>query len=66
MSICSLHGLVKYFSYFPRKTGFNISCKLSPEETICMKCQSLFSGKNKKNIVNLLSAKLAQIESGKG
>ena len=25
-----------------------------------MKCQILFSGKNKKNIINLLSAELAQ------
>ena len=25
-----------------------MSCKLSPQETVCMKCQSLFSGKNKK------------------
>ena len=33
-----------------QKTGFDISCKLSPKETICMKCQILFSGKNKKNI----------------
>ena len=39
-----------YFSYFSQKTGFDISCKLSPVETICMKCQNLFSGKNKKNI----------------
>ena len=31
-------------------TGFDISCKLSPLETICLKCQILFSGKNKKNI----------------
>ena len=30
--------------------GFDISCKLSPMETICMKCQVPFSGKNKKNI----------------
>ena len=30
-----------------------------------MKCQNLFSGKNKKNITNLSSAELAQI-SGKG
>ena len=29
-------------------------------ETICMKCQILFSGKNKKNIINLLSAENAQ------
>ena len=27
-----------------------------------MKCQSLFSGQNKKNIINLLSAELAQRE----
>ena len=39
-----------YFSYFSQKTEFDISCKLSPLETICMKCQILFSGKNKKNI----------------
>ena len=39
-----------YFSYFSQKTGFDISCKLSPKETICMKCQTLFSGENKKNI----------------
>ena len=27
---------------FSQKTGFDISCKLSPMETICMKCQILF------------------------
>ena len=32
----------------------------NPMETICMKYQILFSGKNKKNIINLSSAKLAQ------
>ena len=49
---------VKYFSYFSQKTGFDISCKLS--ETICMKYQTLFSGKKKKNITNLSSAELAK------
>ena len=39
-----------YFSYFSQKIKYDISCKLSPKETICMKCQILFSGKNKKNI----------------
>ena len=39
---------INIFSYFSQKTGFNISCKLSSVETICMKCQILFSGKNKK------------------
>ena len=42
------------------KRGFDISCKLSVMETICMKSQILFSGENKQNIVNLSSAELAQ------
>ena len=43
--------LVIFFSYLPQETGFDISCKLSPMETICMQCQILFPGKkNKKNI----------------
>ena len=29
-------------------------------ESICMECRSLFSGANKKNITNLLSAEFAQ------
>ena len=29
-------------------------------ETVCMKCQILFSGKNKKTITNLSSAEIAQ------
>ena len=36
-----------------------MSCKLSPMETICMKCLILFSGQNKINI-NWSSAELAQ------
>ena len=39
---------------------FDISCKLSPEETICIKCQNLFSVKLRNNIANLSSAELAQ------
>ena len=31
------------FSYFSKKTRFDILCKM---KTICMKCQNLFSGKN--------------------
>ena len=54
--------ILKYFSYFPQKTGFDISCKLSPKETICMKCQSMFSSRDKKNvIINLSSAESAQL-----
>ena len=46
----------KYFRclFFP-KVGFDILCKLSPYETICMKFQSLLSGKNKNNVTNLSS-----------
>ena len=48
-----------------RKKKFNLSCaETLPSITICMKCQILFSRKNKKNIINLPSAENAQ--SGKG
>ena len=36
----SADHILKYFSYFSQKLGL--------EETVYMKCQSLFSGKNKK------------------
>ena len=39
--------LVIFFLFFP-ENSFDISCKLSSLETICMKYQNLFSGKNKK------------------
>ena len=48
---------LKYFSYSSKKTGLDISCKLSLMETICMKCQILFFGKN---ITNLSSADTAK------
>ena len=37
-----------------------MSCNLSPKETIFLKCQILFSVKNKKNITSLSSADIAQ------
>ena len=40
--------ILKYFSYFSEKIGFDISCKLFPNEKLCMKCQSLFSSKQKR------------------
>ena len=46
LSKLSADDILKYLSYFSQKTGFDISCKLSPQETICMKCQILFPGKN--------------------
>ena len=40
---------LEIFSYFfSSKIGLHISCKLFPKKTICMKCQILFSRKNKK------------------
>ena len=41
------------FLIFPRKQDL-----IFFNATICMKCQILFSGKNKKNIINLPSAEL--------
>ena len=48
--------LVMFFSYFSQETGFAISSKLSPLETICMKWQNLFYGKTKKKYFNMLPA----------
>ena len=56
----SADDILEYFSYFSKKTGLDISCKLSPVETICMICQILFSGNKHENITNLSSAELAQ------
>ena len=41
--------LMTFFLLF-LEIGSDTSCKLSPKETICMKCQILVSSKNKKNI----------------
>ena len=43
-----------FFLLLP-EIGFNISCELSPLETVCMKCQNLFSGKNKGSISKMSS-----------
>ena len=45
----SADNILKQFSYSSNKTGPNTLCKLSPKvETICKKCQILFSGKIRK------------------
>ena len=45
-----------FFLFFPgNKIG--ISCKLSPIETVCMKCQILLAGKNEKNIIKYIVRK---------
>ena len=43
-----------YFSYFSKKIGPDTSCKLSPREIICMKCQILFLGKIRKIFQNII------------
>ena len=55
----SADDILKYFSYDSYKIGSDTSCKLSPKETICMKCQLLFSRKSKLNISSLTSAEFA-------
>ena len=56
----SADDILKHYSYCSQKTGFDTSCKLSPRETISMKCQILFSGKNMNNITNVYADELAQ------
>ena len=38
-----LENRLGHSMYFSWKTDLDIPCKLSPKETICMKCQSFFS-----------------------
>ena len=57
LSKISADDILKQFSYFPQKQDWTFHANLSPMETICMKCQILFSGKN---ITSLSSAELAQ------
>ena len=46
--------LTIFFLIFSQKIGFGNSCRLSPMETICIKCQSLLSRKNNKIIQNVI------------
>ena len=54
-----------FFFFFWQKTGFDIACKFSPMETICMKCQILSAGKNKKKINQFVICSICP-ESDKG
>ena len=40
-----------FFFFFSEKTSLDISCELSAKQTVHMKCQDLFSLKNKKNFL---------------
>ena len=56
----SVDGIIKYFYYFYHNIILDISCKLSPGETIYTKYQNLFSGERKKDVIKLSSAEFAQ------
>ena len=49
------------FLIFSKKTRFDISFKLPPMETICLKCQNLFSWKNKKLYYRVIALILVNI-----
>ena len=38
--------MIFFLFFFSQKIGFDISCKLSAKETIWVKCQNLFTGKD--------------------
>ena len=59
---CRRHIEIFLSNYFSQETQFDISCKLSP---ICMKCQILFPGINKKNSHQFVICRICP-ESGKG
>ena len=61
MGKVSRRQIVDIFAYVPQIIGFDISCKLSPSEAICMKCQIQFSGENKKNVLNISKCRLLKI-----
>ena len=50
-----------YFST-KMKIGFDISCKLSPKETMCMLLESLIFSKNKKTILKCRLLKFYKIK----
>ena len=53
-----------YKDFFQKKKRFDISYKLSLVQTICMKCQILFSMKYKKKCFSMLSTEFAQRFTG--
>ena len=55
LTLSTLGHIEISFLIFPRKQvlTFHANC---PKETICMKCQYLFSGKNKKKMSSILSS----------
>ena len=46
------------FLFFPQKIGLTFHANCLLKETICMKCQILFSGKNNKKYFKMSSAEI--------
>ena len=42
--------MIFFLFFFFQKIGYGISCRMSPLETVCMKCQNLFSAKKIRDI----------------
>ena len=57
----SISKYLLLFLFYFKKTRFDISFKLSPMETICLKCQNLFSWKNKKQYYKVIALILVNI-----
>ena len=57
----SADDILQYFSEFSQYIGVHISCKLSALEAICMRCQSLFSGKNKNSAEGVIAPAGAKV-----
>ena len=58
LSVKSANDKLMIFFFIFLKIGFDISCKLSSQETICMKYQIQFSMRNKKHILKCHLLKL--------
>ena len=50
--------ILKYF-IFPEKQALTVLANCLLRSQFCNKCQNLFSGENKKNLVNLSSVEIA-------
>ena len=54
------HFEIFFLFFSPENRIWYFMQTVNPMETICMKCQIQFSGKNEKNVINFSSAELAQ------
>ena len=61
LGIFSADDILRYFSYFSQKIGFDIACKLSPRRQFACNVDAYFSEKKvKENTLKMSSAEFAQ------